>query len=110
MRLRVTEVVLDVVGDRPALHAYTVCDNVVVMPPYTGSAIADLYRYHAFVERFGCDPDAWLEHLRARGRGGSGDARMARWLRERMRRDPNFIDDVRRLVTATPIEETVAAR
>src|SRR5213080_4961882 len=85
-------------------------DNVVAMPPSTSSPIADLFRYHAFVERFGCDPDAWLAHLRARGRGSSGDARLARWVRTRMRRDPNLIDAIRRLVEATPIDDDHLAK
>lgn len=103
LRLRVYDTAVDSVDERPVLRAYTVVDNVVAMPPRQASPMADLYRYHAFVERFGCDPDAWLEHLRTRGRGASGDARMARWLRTRMRRDPNFVDTVRRLVEATPL-------
>src|SRR5205085_8937180 len=58
LRLRVCETELDVVDGRPVLRAYTVRDNVVAMPPRSASPIADFYRYHAFVERFGCDPDA----------------------------------------------------
>lgn len=85
------------------LHVYTSRDNVVAMPPSSGSSIADFYRYHAFVERFGCDPDAWLAHLQTRGRGNSGDARLARWVRVRMRRDPHFVDAIRRFVAATPM-------
>ncbi len=75
------------------------------MPRRTASVVADLYRFHAFVERFGCDPDAWLAHLRARGRASGGDARVARWLRARMRRDPSLVDAIRRLVEATPIDD-----
>jgi hypothetical protein len=103
-RLRVCGVADDVVDDRPVLRAFTAHDNVVVMPRSALSPIADLYRYHAFVERFGCDPDAWLEHLQARGRGNSGDARLARWLRTRMRRDPDLVDAIRSLVEATPMD------
>ena len=110
LRLRVCEVELDVVDGRPALRVYTARDNVVAMPPSTSSPIADLFRYHAFVERFGCDPDAWLAHLRARGRGSSGDARLARWLRTRMRRDPSLIDAIRHLVEATPIDDNHLAK
>jgi len=109
-RLRVREVAPDVVDGEPVLRAFTVADNVVAMPRRTVSAIADLYRFHAFVERFGCDPDAWLAHLRARGRAASGDARLARWLRARMRRDPNLIDAIRRLVAATPIDDHLEKR
>jgi hypothetical protein len=105
LRLRVCGVEPDVVDDRPILRAYTARDNVVAMPRSALSPIADLYRYHAFVERFGCDPDAWLAHLRARGRADSGDARLARWLRTRMRRDPNLVDAIRRLVAATPMDD-----
>ena len=105
LRLRVCGVEADVVEDRPILRAYTARDNVVVMPRSALSPIADLYRYHAFVERFGCDADAWLAHLRASGRGDSGDARLARWLRTRMRRDPNLVDAIRRLVEATPMDD-----
>jgi hypothetical protein len=104
LRLRVCEVAVDTVDARPVLRAYAVRDNVVTMPLRSTSPIADLYRYHAFVERFGCDPDAWLADLRARGRGASGDARVARALRAQLRRDPNFLDAVRRLVAATPID------
>lgn len=105
LRLRVCGVEADVVEDRPILRAYTARDNVVAMPGSALSPIADLYRYHAFVERFGCDPDAWLAHLRTRGRADSGDARLARWLRTRMRRDPNLVDAIRRLVAATPMDD-----
>lgn len=105
LRLRVCGVEEDVVGGRPILRAYTAHDNVVAMPTSARSPIADLYRYHAFVERFGCDPDAWLQHLKERGRADSGDARMARWLRTRMRRDPNLVDAIRRFVAATPIDD-----
>ena len=105
LRLRVCGVAEDVVDDRVVMRAYTAHNNVVSMPRSALSPIADLYRYHAFVERFDCDPDAWLEHLQARGRGDSGDARLGRWLRTRMRRDPNLIDAIRRLVAATPIED-----
>jgi hypothetical protein len=105
LRLRVCGVEEDVVDGRLVRRAYTARDNVVVMPCSPLSPIADLYRYHAFVERFGCDADAWLEHLRARGRGDSGDARLARSLRTRMRRDPNLVDAIRRLVAATPMDD-----
>jgi hypothetical protein len=106
LRLRVCGVETDVVDDRPIVRAYTARDNVVAMPCSARSPVADLYRYHAFVERFGCDADAWLEHLKARGRADSGDARLARWLRTRMRRDPNLVDAIRRLVEATPIDDS----
>jgi hypothetical protein len=105
LRLRVCDVENIVDDGRPALRVHTARDNVVVMPPSSSSPIADLFRYHAFVERFGCDPEAWLAHLRARGRETSGDARLARWLRARMRRDPNLIDAIRRLVAATPLDD-----
>ena len=110
LRLRVCEVELGDLDGRPIVRAYTARDNVVVMPPRTSSAVADLFRYHAFVERFDCDPDAWLAHLQARGRGASSDARMARWLRTRMRRDPRFIDAIRGLVAAVPIDEDHLAK
>jgi hypothetical protein len=115
LRLRVAEVEIRTErtaagGERPILHAYTIRDNVVAMPSGNDSPIADLYRYHAFVHRFGCDPDRWLEHLIARGRAASADARLARWIRARMRRDPRFVDEIRRLVAATAMEETAAAR
>jgi hypothetical protein len=80
-RLRVAEVEMrsettaDGTAERPVLHAYTTRDNVVTMPSGIDSPIADLYRYHAFIHRFGGDPEAWLAHLIARGRGASGDAR-----------------------------------
>lgn len=105
LRLRVCDVELDIVERRPVLRVRTARDNVVVMPPDTSSPVADLFRYHAFVERFGCDPDAWLAELRARGRGASGDARFARSLRARMRRDPNVVDAIRRFVEATPLDD-----
>jgi hypothetical protein len=101
-RLRIVQIEPD---SELVLHAFTVADNVVTMPRRTASVVADLYRFHAFVERFGCDPDAWLAHLRARGRAAGGDARMARWLRARLRRDPNLVDAIRCLVAATPIDD-----
>ena len=107
LRLRVCGVETGIVDERPVLHAYTAHDNIVTMPRSGPSAIADLYRYHAFVERFACDPDAWLAHLLARGRGDSGDARLARWLRTRVRRDPSIVDAIRRLVAATPMDDPV---
>lgn len=103
-RLRIARIQTDVAGGELVLHAFTVADNVVAMPRRAASVVADLYRFHAFVERFACDPDAWLAHLRARGRAASGDARMARWLRGRLRRDPQLLDAIRRLVAATPID------
>lgn len=109
-RLRVCEVELDIVDRRPVLRAYTARDNVVAMPANTSSPMADLFRYHAFVERYRCDPDAWLADLRARGRSTSGDARLARWLRSRMRRDPNVVDAIRRLVEATPLDDHLEKR
>ena len=110
LRLRVCEVELDIVDRRPVLRVYTALDNVVAMPPNTASPVADVFRYHAFVERFGCDPDAWLADLRRRGRGGSGDARLARWLRVQIKRDPNIVDAIRRLVAATPIDDHLKKR
>lgn len=105
LRLRVCEVALDTVDARPVVRAYTVRDNVVPMPRRSASPVADFYRYHAFVERYGCDPDAWLDDLRERGRGASGDACLARALRSRMRRDPNLLDAIRCLVAAAPIDD-----
>src|SRR5437016_1834929 len=80
-------------------------DRSVVVMPRSGdaSAVADLYRLHALIERFGGDVGAWLAHLHARGRDSSADARLARSLRVRIGRDPALLDAIRRLVAATPL-------
>ncbi len=75
--------------------------NVVAMPAGDDSVVAQFIRYHVLVRVFGGDPDAWIEHLRARG-GAEGDVRFARWIRTRLRKDPTLLVSIRRMVDATP--------
>lgn len=82
--------------------------NVVRMPMWSGglepadsSVVAEFLRYHVLVRVFDGDPDAWLEHLRERG-GEEGDVRFVRWVRSRLRQDPNLLASIRKMVDATP--------
>lgn len=81
--------------------------NVIPMPAADESMVAQFLRYHVLVRVFDGDPDAWLAHLRARG-SESGDVRFARWIRSRLRRDPNLLASIRKMVDATPFWEAVA--
>lgn len=66
------------------------------------TVVAQFLRYHVLIRVFHGDPDAWLAHLRERGEEADGDERFARWIRSRMREDPNLIASIRRMVDATP--------
>jgi hypothetical protein len=93
------------------LHAYTRLDglrstlpeNVVALPSARTSAIADFLRYQVLVRVFDGDADRWLDHLRRQGDFTEDDIRFVRWIRGRLRRDPELMDDIRRMVERTPL-------
>jgi len=74
------------------------------MPRGVRSPISDIYRYHVLMRIFDGDADRWLEQLVASGRAASSEARFARWVRRRLKRDPQLIQSIRKLVDAVPIE------
>jgi hypothetical protein len=71
------------------------------MPVGHNSDVADFLRYHVLVRVYDGDPDAWLARLQAKGADG-GDVRFARWIRTRLRHEPQLIHSIRRMVDATP--------
>jgi hypothetical protein len=81
-------------------HAPT---NVVAMPCGRRSAVADYLRFQALVGAWGGDVDRWLRHLIDKGDFESADVRFVRWIRGKARRDPKFLDDIRRMVATTPL-------
>jgi hypothetical protein len=81
-------------------------ENVVEMPVGDDSVVAQFFRYHVLVRRYGGDPDAWLAHLDAVD-GEAGDIRFARWVRARLRQDPALITSIRAMVDATPFWHAV---
>ena len=83
--------------------------NVVPMPRGRRSAVADFLRFQALVNAWGGDVDRWLRHLQEKGDFDPADLRFARWLRGKLRRDPRFLDDIRRMVAATPLWEELRA-
>lgn len=93
------------------LHAYTRCAplrrarpaNVVALPAPRRSATADFLRYQVLVRVFDGDADRWLDHLRRQGDFPEEDIRFVRWIRGRLRRDPELMDDIRRMVERTPL-------
>ena len=78
-----------------------VSPRVVAMPACDHSVVAQFIRYHVLVRVFDGDPDAWLAHLRERG-GDDGDLRFVHWIRSRLRHDPMLLNEIRRMVEATP--------
>jgi hypothetical protein len=113
-RFRVVGVRRCTLGDGEAatriLHVFTrresrrwLPTNVVPMPSGRRSPVADYLRFQALVSAWGGDVDRWLRNLQAKGDFEASDVRFARWLRGKLRRDPRFIDDIRRMVTATPL-------
>jgi len=93
------------------LHAYTRAarlrgarpSNVVALPAGRASATADFLRYQVLVRVFDGDADRWLDHLRETGDFADEDIRFVRWIRGRLRRDPELMDDIRRMVERTPL-------
>ena len=76
-------------------------ENVVAMPVGDDSMVTQFIRFHVLVRVFDGDADRWLEHLRAHGDDG-GDVRFARWIRAQLRQDPALMNEIRRMVDATP--------
>jgi hypothetical protein len=76
------------------------------MPQDEHSPVAQFIRYHVLIRVYDGDPDAWLAQLEERG-GEEGDIRFARWIRTRMRRDPQMLLAIRRMVDATPFWRAV---
>jgi len=93
------------------LHAYTRParlrgarpSNVVALPAGRESATADFLRYQVLVRVFNGDADRWLDHLRRQGDFADEDIRFVRWIRGRLRRDPELMEDIRRMVERTPL-------
>jgi hypothetical protein len=93
------------------LHAYTRAarlrgarpSNVVALPAGRVSATADFLRYQVLVRVFNGDADRWLDHLREQGDFADEDIRFVRWIRGRLRRDPELMEDIRRMVELTPL-------
>ena len=93
------------------LHAYTRLDglrravfgNVIALPAARVSAIADFLRYQVLVRVFDGDADRWLDHLRRQGDFPDEDIRFVRWIRGRLRREPELMEDIRRMVDRTPL-------
>jgi hypothetical protein len=77
--------------------------NVVVLPAGRRSATADFLRYHVLVRVFDGDADRWLDHLLEQGDFADEDIRFVRWIRGRLRRDPELMEDIRRMVERTPL-------
>jgi hypothetical protein len=78
--------------------------NVVLMPRGDASPIADFLRYHVLVSVFDGDADRWLDDLQQRAAPEfESDIRFARWIRTRLRRDPDLIDRIRRAVERAPL-------
>jgi hypothetical protein len=96
---------------RHYLHVYTRLDglrrslsgNVVALPPTRRSATADFLRYHVLVRVFNGDADRWLAHLRRQGDFSDDDIRFVRWIRGRLRREPELMNDIRKMVERTPL-------
>ena len=93
------------------LHVYTRAarlrgarpSNVVALPAGEVSATADFLRYQVLIRVFNGDADRWLDHLREQGDFADEDIRFVRWIRGRLRRDPELMDDIRRMVERTPL-------
>lgn len=84
-------------------------ENVVRMPRGRRSAVADFLRFQALVHAWDGDVDRWVRHLQEKGDFDPADLRFARWLRGKLRRDPRFLDDIRRMVAATPLWQELPA-
>lgn len=93
------------------LHAYTRLDglqrpvfpNVIALPAAKASTTADFLRYQVLVRVFDGDVDRWLDHLRSQGDFPDEDIRFVRWIRGRLRREPELMDDIRRMVEHVPL-------
>jgi hypothetical protein len=78
--------------------------NVLRMPAGDRSPVIDFLRYHVFVRVFDGDPDRWIAALKELHDSQSeSDIRFARWVRERIRRDPRMLERIRIAVERTPI-------
>jgi len=96
---------------RHFLHVYTRLDglrravstNVVALPSARASATADFLRYQVLVRVFDGDADRWLDHLRRQGDFPDEDIRFVRWIRGRLKREPELMNDIRKMVERTPL-------
>jgi hypothetical protein len=93
---------------RARKHVEIAEDNVVLMPRGDDSVVGQFLRYHVLMRVFGGDTDAWLTHLRSRG-DADGNLRFVHWVRARLRRDPAFLNTIRRMVEATPFRLSAGA-
>lgn len=74
------------------------------MPAGRRSPVTDLLRLHLLVRVFDGDTDRWIEQLKAeRGSDSESDMRFARWVRSRLRRDPELLDRIRAAVERSRI-------
>jgi hypothetical protein len=78
--------------------------NVLRMPSGRHSPITDLLRYHVLVRVYDGDADRWIEELKEeRGIACESDIRFARWVRTRLRRDPDLLQRIRAAVDRTTV-------
>ncbi|MBV9494411.1 MAG: hypothetical protein JOZ54_09190, partial [Acidobacteria bacterium] len=68
--------------------------NVIAMPLGDDSVVATFLRYHVLMRTYGGDPDAWLARMEA-GDADEGDVRFARWIRARLRNEPELLAAIR---------------
>jgi hypothetical protein len=74
------------------------------MPAGHHSPVTDLLRLHLLVRVFDGDIDRWFERLKEeRGSDSESAMRFARWVRARLRRDPQLLDRIRAAVERSRI-------
>ena len=71
-------------------------ENVVRMPSGDTSVVAQFIRFHVLVRVYGGDPDAWLA-----AHPDEADVRFLRWMRTRLRSDPEMLAVIREMVDST---------
>ena len=76
------------------------------MPVSGTSATANFLRFHVLVRVFDGDADRWLDHLRRLGDFPDEDIRFVRWIRGRLRREPELMANIRKMVERTPLWQT----
>lgn len=74
--------------------------NVVRMPSGDASVVAQFIRFHVLVRVYGGDPDAWLA-----AHPDEADVRFLRWMRTRLRSDPQMLAAIREMVGMTKFWE-----
>lgn len=79
-------------------------ENVVRMPAGDTSVVAQFIRFHVLVRVYGGDPDAWLA-----AHPDEADVRFLRWMRTRLRNDPDMLAAIREMVDTTRFWPSVVA-